>query len=482
MNENVEGVIADLLPPEVQQQVLDDWTSQQEQLAAIALEREAARAAAAQEPAPQLEPDSHPPPEGDAADPEAGLQARVKDATAAVDEQRVAQAARGLLVNGKGALAPCEQNAVALMGECEKYKGLHYDTFLSRLRLGERDWTDSDALDALCWLQLTHNIPGLKLGQVRNAVVKLAHERPKDLLLEFVKGLPPWDGKCRIARAFTDGWGAADTALMCACSSNLFIAAMARALQPGAQVDHIWIFCGDQGIRKSRAMRALGGEFYAEIHSAIGTTDFAREVQGVWFADQSELDSMSGRQASTIKRVVSGVVDRFVQKFEQWAKTYLRRCVFVGATNEATYWQDATGARRLVPVECGTIDVAHIEANRLQWFAEARHRFLNGETWWEFPSTLVEAQADRQHEDLWVQVLREAIADKIFWPGGTVEEDGAIASKRLMSEGLNLDPKQQTEAAGHRLGRAMRVLGYVPVKVKGPPRARGWKPGPRRGD
>ena len=73
-----------------------------------------------------------------------------------------------------------------------------------------------------------------------------------------------------------------------------------------------------------------------------------------------------------MKRLLSAPADRFVQKYALHAESYPRRAVAVATTNEATYWQDSTGARRLVPIKCGAIGVDMIAANRLQWFAEAR--------------------------------------------------------------------------------------------------------------
>jgi putative DNA primase/helicase len=192
-----------------------------------------------------------------------------------------------------------------------------------------------------------------------------------------------------------------DNVLTRTASRNFFIAMIARALHPGAQVDTLEAFEGEQGIGKTRAMRELGGDFHAEISAAIGTTDFMRELRGIWLAELSELDSLRGREASTVKRLLSSPSDRFVQKYALHAESYPRRAVAVATTNEATYWQDPTGGRRLIPISCSSIRVDLIRENRLQWFAEARRLHAEGTTWWEFPASIAQAQEERQHIDPW---------------------------------------------------------------------------------
>jgi predicted P-loop ATPase len=345
------------------------------------------------------------------------------------------------------------------------------------MRLGGRDWTDADDLEALCWLQATNRVPAFTLAHARNGARALAYSRRRDSLREFVEALPEWDGVGRIDLAFTNAWGAPDDPITRAASRNFLVAMIARALHPGAQVDTLFTFEGQQGTGKSQALRALGGDFHAEITAAIGTTDFMRELRGVWIAELSELDSLRGREASTVKRLLSAPSDRFVEKYQAHAASYARRAIAVATTNEASYWQDSTGARRLVPIRCGSIDVARIAANRLQWLAEARHRYAAGATWWEFPPAFVAAQEERQQVDPWEDVLRDAIAhgrrvggDAMYiepWP------TGEIASATIMRDWLRLEPHQQGQASSTRLGRVMRRLGFVPVKI-GHERARGW--------
>lgn len=378
-------------------------------------------------------------------------------------------------------LKPCEQTAKALLGAEAAFNGVHWDEFLYRVRFGERDWTDNDDRATVCYLQEAYTAPGITLTHVRNAIRALAYQRRRDSLQDFVTmALPAWDLTPRIVMMLHDAWGAPDNPMMRAASRNLPIAMIARALQPGAQVDELYCFEGAQGTHKSRSLRALGGPegFHAEMTAPIGSPDFYRQLRGIWIAEISELDSIHGREASTVKRVLSAPEDRFVEKYESHASTYKRRAVAVATTNEATYWQDSTGARRLIPIPTGKIRVDLIEENRLQWFAEALEHYRIEPKWWTFPASMAAAQDERQHVDPWEDLLRHMIAngreERAGFGGGTVREywpDGWIASADIMQDWLRLDAKQAGAKCSTRLGQVMRRLGYTAKKMNG---CRGW--------
>lgn len=397
---------------------------------------------------------------------------------AVLDEHRK-RAALKLIVGKEGQIKPCEYNARQLIGADEAYADLHFDDFLYRIRCDAEDWTDNHDRKTLCRLQHMHSVSGFTIGQVRNAIALLAHERRRDSLRDYLlHEIPEWDGTPRIELVFHDAWGATDTSLVRAASRNFFVALAARALLPGSKVDTLWAFEGPQGSNKSRALRALGSRFHAEISAPIGTSDFLRELRGVWIAEMSELDSLRGREATTIKRILSAPSDRFVEKYEKHASAYPRRAVAVATTNEAAYWQDSTGARRLVPIRTGEINVDAIECNREQWFAEARHLYQAGESWWAFPAAIAEAQEDRQQIDPWEDLLRGLIVNGRIVMHGVLPEtvlwpDGWISSAQIMHDWLKLASHQQGQSAGVRLGRVMRRLGFKPQRL-GKARERGW--------
>jgi Virulence-associated protein E len=392
---------------------------------------------------------------------------RDRPAPPAAPGQDPAQAAPELLVNNGNVPLACEANACLLMAREPRFAGLFFDDFLSRPRIDGGDWLDAHDLTTMSWLQTSTGVARFSLGMARNGAKLLSYSRRRDSLRDFVDALPAWDGVDRLAMAFYDAWGADDTPVVRAASANFFIALIARAMKPGAQVDTLWVFEGAQGTRKSAALRVLGGDFHAEVSAGVGTADFQRELQGLWIIELSELDSLRGKEASTIKRLLSAPSDRFVQKYALHAEAYPRRAVAVATTNEAAYWQDPTGARRLIPVQCTDIDLDRITALKLQWFAEAKHRYTAGEPWWEFPDAILDEQETRQQVDPWEDTIAAAL-ELMKWPATP------ILAASISAEWLQLLPHQQGLASGKRIAAIMRSLGFVPVKV-GRACARAWQ-------
>jgi hypothetical protein len=388
-------------------------------------------------------------------------------------EAKPQDAATALLIDQKGSITACEHNALMLMRKSPKFESIFFDTFLHRIRFEGRDLTDSDLIDAQIWLQSQHRQPRFARSHASAALTMLANSRKRDSLIEYMESLK-YSGLTSIDEAFIKGWGCDDTLLNRKASRNFFIALAARAYEPGAQVDTIWVFEGPQGSSKSQALRALGRSFHAEISAQIGSTDFMRELRGIWIAELAEMDSLRGKEASTIKRLLSVPNDRFVEKFEKYAETYPRRAVAVATTNETNaYWQDSTGARRLIPVKTGTIDVDFIKLCADQWLAEAGELYAQDATWWEWPSDIKAAQEERQQQDPWEDIIRDSIINGR--KNGTAYPDKwpepFISSSKLAEEWLRLDASQQGPAMSKRVGAVMRKLGFEPRRSA---KTRGW--------
>lgn len=382
-----------------------------------------------------------------------------------------------ILRDTKGVPRACEHNAAALIASSHAWDGLYHDAFRDRIMLGEQDWTDADDRYVLSWLQSNFNYR-FSPRMVHSAVMLIAERRQTDRLRSWLEALPKWDDVFRIEQAFHDGWGVEDSEFSRRASRNLFLAMVARALRPGVQVDNVWVFEGAQGIFKSRALRALGGEFHSEITAGVGTADFMRQLRGCWLAELSELDALRGREAATIKHVLSSPTDRFVQKYALHAQSYPRRCVLAATTNEHVYWEDSTGARRLIPVKCGHIDVDLIAENRVRWFAEALIWLETDAKWWDFSDAAPIEQEERFSVDPWEEQIKRFMA-----AGRTVRDNFGttilpwpqdwISTAELMSDWLTLPASQQGRMSGVRVSKVMRRLGFIPER-RGTPQQRGW--------
>lgn len=235
-----------------------------------------------------------------------------------------------------------------------------------------------------------------------------------------------WDGTKRLDTWLPDYMGTKDTEYTRAIGRKWMISAVARAMDPGCQADHMLIFEGAQGIGKSQALRVLGGQFYTEYSGGMtggGTLhkDMVAVITGKMIVEMSELATVRRGDMEALKAVLTTCVDDVRLSYERDAKPYPRTCVFAGTTNEVgqAYIADLTGARRFWPAhvgECRAVNVPRLKEDRDQLWAEAVEAYEGGEDWYTVPRELVaEEQGDRQmsieNTEPWFMKIRQALTD-----------------------------------------------------------------------
>lgn len=312
-----------------------------------------------------------------------------------------------------------------------------------------------------------------------------------------------WDGTKRIDTWLPHYIGTKDTEYTRAIGRKWLISAVARAMEPGCQADHMLILEGEQGIGKSQALRALGGQFYSEYAGGItggGTShkDMVAVILGKMIVELSELASTRKSEMDALKAVLTTCVDDVRLSYERDAKSYARTCIFAGTTNQMgqVYIQDYTGARRFWPTlagECGPIRVPQLKEDRDQLWAEAVEAYEEGEDWYTVPKEIVsEEQADRtvsiEMSDPWFAKVRGMLTDPDSYGneilvtvpkyvsgqlvlGEFVVRIGSISA--ILGGVLQVDTARQTSHDVARLGQIIKAIGFKKVR----PSKNAWKGG-----
>ncbi len=230
-----------------------------------------------------------------------------------------------------------------------------------------------------------------------------------DPVQEYLRSLV-WDGVARIDSWLQTYFGAPDTRAIRAMGPKFLISTIARAMVPGCQVDHALILEGPQGLSKSKAIRILGGKdvegqgWYMNMQTKLESQYSGFALQGHWIIELGELSSMRSASIQKIRSYITEVIDVYKRPYDVEFSQRKRRCVFIGTTNEYDYLP--SHERRFWPVRCSTIQVEMLRHDRNQLFAEAFHRWSNGEDWWFERGTkelesIEEAQRARIEEDSW---------------------------------------------------------------------------------
>jgi len=215
---------------------------------------------------------------------------------------------------------------------------------------GRRQWTDVDDAGLRHYLERTYSITGKE--KILDAVALCGHKHSFNEVQDWLRGLQ-WDGVRRLDTLLTDYLGAADTVYTRAVSRKAIVAGVARAMAPGCKYDNMPILAGPQGLGKSTFLRLLGRKWYSDSLTTFEGKEASELIQGIWINEVGELAGMSKSETGAIKQFLSRTEDIYREPYGRRTKSYPRRGVFWGTTNDSEFLKDMTGNRRFWPVDVG---------------------------------------------------------------------------------------------------------------------------------
>jgi predicted P-loop ATPase len=126
----------------------------------------------------------------------------------------------------------------------------------------QRAWSDRDDTLTAEWLQ--RQGIGVTERVAAVAVQAVAQEHSYHPVRDYLAGLK-WDGANRLESLAATYLGADDTPSHAAVGRCLFLAAVARIMQPGCKADHIPILEGEQGTFKSSLLDVIFSPWFSDI-------------------------------------------------------------------------------------------------------------------------------------------------------------------------------------------------------------------------
>jgi predicted P-loop ATPase len=177
------------------------------------------------------------------------------------------------------------------------------------------------------------------------AIEAVAPDRSFHPVRKYLRDLQ-WDGKARLQSWLADFLGVDPSPYAAAVGSRWMISAVARVFVPGCKADCCLILEGEQGIRKSTALRVLAQPWFTDEIADLGSKDAALQTRGVWVIEIAELDSLARSDVGRIKAFMSRGSDRFRPPYGKRPIDSPRQCVFAGSVNHGTYLRDETLLRR----------------------------------------------------------------------------------------------------------------------------------------
>ena len=364
----------------------------------------------------------------------------------------------------RGECAPCLSNIVQILAHHEAWQGvIAFDEFSYRTmklaplpgarpsELGE--WRDADTTAVRIWLTETY---GMVTGpqDVDSAVDLVAQMRAFHPVRDYLNGLK-WDGVPRLESWLEDYLGVARSEYTVRVAKWYPMAMVARVFEPGVKFDYCIVLEGTQGLRKSSALRILGGEWFSDTELDLTNKDAMSSIRGKWLHEFAEMGSLARAENTRQKSFLSRQIDEFRPTYARREIRCPRQLTFAGTTNDWQWNKDATGGRRFWPIEIGAeIDTDALRAARDQLFAEAVHRYKAGERYWP--------TADEQRTIFDPQQLQREAEDGLFdmlhdW----IEElpRGEFTMGEVLGEALKLDAGRITRDVTTRVGQLLKKLG-----------------------
>jgi predicted P-loop ATPase len=258
--------------------------------------------------------------------------------------------------------------------------------------------------------------------------------------------------------------GAADTEYVRAVGALPLLAAVRRIRTPGAKFDELLILESRQGTGKSSALRALcpvDDWFSDDLPLGVDAKLVIERTAGKWLLEASELHGQRGRATETLKAFLSRQVDGPVRlAYGRLSVTVPRQFVIIGTTNQRTsYLKDATGARRFWPVSIKAVELAALQRDREQLWAEAQQREqgaslrLPTKLW----ATAAVEQEARRAVDPWEDELGPLLE------GNGITRVTTIAVEAIW-EKLGVAANQRDNRDADRVAAIMERLGFVKKK------------------
>lgn len=357
-------------------------------------------------------------------------------------------------------------NVMNILQHDPKYAGkIKYNLFTERVELVNEGVRQPAAehldTDVNCDIQWRYSVE-VSTNLVREAMYAAARQDEFHPVADYLRALT-WDGVARLETLMQRGFGAVerasegtDSTYLAEVGTKLCISAVARVLSPGSKVDTVVVLFGDQGKFKSTGLKALAGNdwFTDSIMQNVGDKDSIMQLQGAWFYELGELDSIKKAETSRVKAFISCVNDNFRPPYGHHTVRRPRQTVLVGTTNEEEFLSDPSGSRRFVPVSVNSVDLEWIKCNRDQLWAEAVVRYDKGEPWWYDVAAMVRlasASERFQENDVWSGMIVRFVAEG---------KKRIVSMDEILTIALLLPVGQLGRPTQTRVGKILKRLGF----------------------
>ena len=304
---------------------------------------------------------------------------------------------------------------------------------------------------------VTHKVP-IKSCQsdISTLTLKAAKERTFSPVVEYLEKVHSQYGNSTdILENFTARYFGTTKAIHQTMMKRFFIAAVARAFEPGCKQDCTLILKGAQSCGKSTFFKVLASKpWFDDSYGATKEADERLKLHQSWIIEWGEIEAVYRRKnVSQLKAFLSCETDKVRPPYGRSQVTLHRPSVIVGSTNEDEFLADTTGNRRfwVVPMNC-RLDRNKLREERDHIWAAAVALYKADVQWHLTDEESIEIDADRkQYETVhpWFDPIQDFVA-------GLTE----VTTTEILEHGVQLDVPKFTNFHSKQVAGVMRQLGW----------------------
>ena len=214
--------------------------------------------------------------------------------------------------------------------------------------------------------------------RIEQALRKKGKDSTFDPVKEYLDSLT-WDGEKRLETCLPGLEEHTEYTRMVARRSIL--AAVARVYEPGCGADQTLILVGRERRGKSEWISRMSKGMEVALGD-IKNKDTLLDSHKAWIVVSNEAGALKQADFDELKDFMTRKQDTYRAPYARRSRTYMRRWVIWGSTNEMEFLREREGNRRFLLVECtGQLDFDLFTPEYVnQIWAEAVHAYKMGET------------------------------------------------------------------------------------------------------
>lgn len=331
---------------------------------------------------------------------------------------------------------------------------LQYNELLLQPELDGQLFSPAEARVALI---TQHDLP-IKSGDkdISSLVYRLAKERRYHPIRDYLAEVhQKYGDNTDILEGFAERHFATDNPIHQTMVRRFFIAAVARALDPGCKQDCTLILKGAQGAGKSTFFEVMASKpWFDDSYGTNSDKDERLKLHYSWILEWAELECVFEKKSiSHVKAFLSCSVDKIRPPYGLSPETLQRPSVIVGTTNEDKFLADSTGNRRywVVPMN-RKLNTDQLRNERDRIWAAAVALYKGGEQWWLTPKEEIAADEDRQQYE---EVHPWTYSIEAYIHG--LEQ---VSTREILTNALNIPTPKHNNPGQKRVAAIFKKLGW----------------------